>query len=368
MAQAQRGHKVSVYTLDGYPGSSAVMHLPPEVKLHVHPVGWPSRFGVSRALQRDVESNDAADVYHLHGIWHRAQYYAYKKAKREKRPYLIEVNGALDPLELANKPWRKRFVRSWFQDRMMREASCIHVNSLREAHHLRELGFKAPIVIIPAGFNEAEFHGLQERSKAAAPAWAAGLEGRNVLLYLARIHPAKGIGELLQAWSSLAAQNPGWTLVVVGPGDQHEVDSGKAFCRKAGIEGQCVWAGLVSDIERAWAYCRADFYVLPSHKENFGNTVQEALGYGTPVLTTRSTPWIELEQWQSGWLCDDNAASLTNALQKILGLSPEIRRKMGESGNKVMFERFSLDYVAEQQIATYGWLRGGPPPACLWDL
>jgi glycosyltransferase involved in cell wall biosynthesis len=366
IAQAQRNHQVRVYTLDGYRGASSVMSLPSFIKMSVHSVDWPSRLGGSRVLRRTVEESEPADVYHLHGIWHRAQYYAYRKARREKRPYLIEVNGALDPLELANKPWRKRLVRSWFQDEMLHNASCIHVNSLREAKHLRELGFQTPIVVIPAGFNQSEFLALQERSKEIIPAWAEGLAGRNIILYLARIHPAKGIKDLLLAWSTLAIQNPGWTLVVVGPGDQHEVDSGKAFCRKAGIQEQTVWAGLVSDIERAWAYCRADFYVLPSHKENFGNTVQEALGYGTPVLTTRSTPWLELEQWQSGWLCDDNAISLVQALKKILELSPETRRRMGEAGRKVVSERFGLDYVADQQIATYEWLHGGPAPACLW--
>lgn len=366
IAQVQRGHEVSVYTVEGYPQTSPAIRLPLEISQYVGTVRWPVKLGASSGLRRKILEGEPADIYHLHGIWLRALYYGYLKAKREKRPYLIEINGALDPLELATKPWRKRFVRRWFQDKMLDEASCIHVNSVREAHHVRNVGFKTPIVIIPAGFNQREFTELKQQSAGVIPAWASGLEGRRIFLYLARIHRDKGIDDLLAAWAKLSPEFADWTLLIVGPGRADEIQVRKDFCKDAGIESRCIWAGFVSDVERAWAYTHADFYVLPSHKENFGNTVQEALGYGTPVLTTRATPWLELEKWQCGWVCDDNPVSLIETLSKVFNMSTKQLREMGAFGRDVILKKFSLNDVAEQQIETYNWLNNGPPPGGLW--
>ena len=355
-----------VRTLEGYPHTSAAVRLPSSIDQVVAPVGRPAKLGGSRALRAIVHHEAAADVYHLHGIWLRAMFYGYEKARRENRPYLIEINGALDPLELATKPWRKRLIRWWHQNRMLREAGCIHVNSVREAEHVRALGFRAPIAVIPAGFNFAEFDALAEQAKNVTPSWAEGLKGRRILLFLARIHPAKGIDDLLTAWMELAGVFPDLDLLVIGPGEAAEVAIRKAKVAAAGMEHRCHWAGMVSEVDRAWAYTHAELYVLPSHKENFGNTVQEALGSGTPVVTTTQTPWVDLEKWGCGWVCADTPQGLKEALAKSLAEAPTELKMRGQIGRKIILERFSLTQVVNAQLAVYGWLNGGPKPDCLW--
>ena len=355
-----------VRTLEGYPNTSAAVRLPPPVNQVVARVERPAKLGGSRDLRAIVQREAAADVYHLHGIWLRAMFYGYEKARREKRPYLIEINGTLDPLELASKPWRKRLIRWWYQDRMLREAGCIHVNSVREAEHVRALGFKTPIMVIPAGFNTVEFDALQGQAELNRPRWAAKLAGRRILLYLSRIHPAKGIDDLLVAWSRLAPKFGDWDLLVIGPGEVGAIDKRTVRCHSMGIAERCHWTGLVSDVDRAWAYANADVYVLPSHKENFGNTVQEALGSGTPVVTTDQTPWLDLEQWGCGWICHDDPGSLEQALRKALAESPQELAAQGQIGRKIILRDFSLERVVDDQLATYAWLNGGPKPNCLW--
>jgi glycosyltransferase involved in cell wall biosynthesis len=362
MGQARRGCDVTLFTLEGYPRTSSAVRLLPPVKQRVARVEWPEKLGASRGLRRMARQSPTADVYHLHGIWLRAMFYGYQESRVRARPYLIEINGALDPLELAAKPWRKRLIRSWFQDRMLREAACLHVNSKREAGHLRDLGFAGPLAIIPAGFNREEFDALGEKAEQIVPPWAGALAGRRVLLYLARIHPAKGIDDLLTSWCELARQFPEWDLLIVGPGEKSEIEERTARMAVAGVADRCHWVGMVSDIERAWAYRRADLYVLPSHKENFGNTVQEALGSGTAVLTTKATPWGELEAWGCGWLCDDNAESLGRALGVSLAETTESLKQRGAIGRRRILDDFSLDEVVTQQIAVYSWMAGGVRP------
>ena len=366
MGQQTRGHAIRLYTLEGFRHTSPAFRLPAPIRQVVAKVPQPERLGASKELRAAILADPPADIYHLHGIWMRPMYYASEKAKQSGRPYLIEINGALDPLELKTKPWRKRIARWMYQDRMIHEANCLHVNSEREAVHLRELGFNQPMVVIPAGFNLAEADALARQGEESPPAWAVQLKGRRVLLYLARVFPGKGIDDLIDAWAALAAQFPDWDLVIVGPGTPQDVESRKQKCAVMGIDQRCHWIGLVPDRERAWAYRKADLYVLPSHKENFGNTVQEALGYGTPVLTTTATPWLQLEAWQCGWVCDDNVPSLTPKLASALQTSPADLRRMGTAGRRIIETRFSLDRVVDDQLATYEWMRGGLIPRCLY--
>jgi glycosyltransferase involved in cell wall biosynthesis len=363
--QALRGHAVRVYTLDGYHNTSPACQLAPAVRRTAAQVSSPQKLGASGALRKAIFNDEPAHVYHLHGIWLRAMFYGAEKAKQAKRPYLIEVNGALDPLELATKPYRKRLVRWWFQDRMFHEASCLHVNSGREAVHLRELGFKAPIVNIPAGFNIEEGAELLQIAENNPPVWAKEFQGRRILLYLARIHEAKGIDDLIAAWAVVANKFTDWDLVIVGPGSAEDVLSRQRECELLHIDRRCRWLGMVSDVERAWLYDQAEIYTLPSHKENFGNTVQESLGYSTPVITTTQTPWEKLAEWRCGWICEDNVESLTETLHRALSTEKSTLEAMGERGRSMIHLKFSLRRVIDDQLAVYSWLQGGVRPECL---
>jgi len=362
LSQARLGHEVSLYTLEGYAETSPALRLGEEVTQHVFRVNAPAKLGWSRRLRRLLLAAEPADVYHLHGIWLRAMYYGRLKARKERKPYLVEINGALDPLELASKPWRKRLVSWWYQDRLLREAGCIHVNSSREARHVRELGFDQPIAIIPAGFNSREMALLLEKAKAAPPSWGPMLQNAKVLLYLARVHPAKGIDLLLEAWRRLGARAAGWKLVIVGPGDSREVAKWRKDYHDLEASGRCLWLGLVSDQDRAWIYDRSSVYVLPSRKENFGNTIQEAMGQAIPVITTTETPWQDIEEWECGWLCRPEVDDLCSAVARAIETGPEILAAMGRRGRAIINDRYSLEAVVDRQIEVYRWLSGGPFP------
>jgi glycosyltransferase involved in cell wall biosynthesis len=135
-------------------------------------------------------------------------------------------------------------VRLWYQDRILRDAACLHVNSMKEAAEVRALGFANPIAVIPAGFDSAAFD-ARRISPAAGP-WPE-LRERPFFLYLARIHPSKGIGLLLEAWKAIEAQHPETSLLVVGAGEPGHIAEFQQKARRWGIEHRCVWKGYATE-------------------------------------------------------------------------------------------------------------------------
>ena len=225
---------------------------------------------------------------------------------------------------------------------------------------MRSLGFRAPIAVIPAGFDFAARSAAAGRDPASGP-WPE-LEGRPFILYLARLHPNKGVELLLEAWRHVQAAHPDVVLLLVGTGEPGYVARLHRLADDAGLADRCVWKGFVSEDEKSWAFAHARFYCLPSFTENFGNTVQEALGHGTPVLTTDATPWLELPALGCGWIAACTAAAIGEQLAVALSLPGDRLRAMGRAGEAHVAREFSLSSVVQKQIATYNWLLGGPAP------
>src|ERR1051325_2265409 len=147
VGQARRGHEVSAWVLEGFRHTSSAIRLPPPVKTVVHRVGFPAALGRSAEMRRHLATLETPDVIHLHGAWLRAMHYGAAEARRRGVPCLVEVMGMYEPWGLRQKWPRKRIARWWFQDSILRDAACLHVNSAREGEHLRQLGFTAPLAV-----------------------------------------------------------------------------------------------------------------------------------------------------------------------------------------------------------------------------
>ncbi len=371
-SQTKAGHQVSVWALEGFPNTSAAIRLEPPVEMHVCRVDSPARLGGSSELRRQLGEAESPDIYHLHGAWLRAMHYGAVEAARRKRPYVLELMGMYEPWALRQKWLQKRMVRWWFQDRILGEAACLHVNSTQEAEYLRKLGFKPPIAVIPVGVDLEE----NDQRKATLPSespWHE-LDGRPFVLFLSRLHPKKGLELLIRAWatvqrsrhSTLDTRHSDWLLVIAGAGTQSYVDECRQLAAELGIAEQCLWAGHVDESLKSWMFSRAQCYVLPTSSENFGNVIAEALAHGTPVITTRHTPWTDLPKHRCGWLINNTESEMSQALNEAMRMDAATRQEMGKNGEELIRRCYSLELVCRNIQAVYEWvLGGGARPGCV---
>jgi len=362
--QSRKGLTVRVRVLEGFPDCSPALRLRAEIDQKIFQVGFPRVAGRSAALKRFLGTEEKPDIFHIHGAWHLAQKYGADEARRRGVPYTVEMMGSYQPEELSRKPWRKWLFRRAFQDQILRQAACIHANSIREAQQLRDLGFRGAFAIIPVGFDVETADALESGLADHTPPFAnaPGLADQRYVLFLARVHKNKGVEVLLEAWSRLARDHANVALVIAGPsavGYQAELAA-----RYAPLVGskKVIFLGYVDDWAKIWLYRHAAVYCLPSYSENFGATIQDALGYGTPVITTRNTPWHNLEALGMGWLADTEAKSLASHLHTALSLPTGVTEAMGAKARIWIRKEFALSAVIDEQIKLYQWLSGGEKP------
>jgi len=319
--------------------------------------GWSPRFARKVAALAEA----GADVVHNHGLWMFPNYYARQAARARRVPLVVSPRGMLDEWSLRRSRIRKAIAWQLLERENLASAQLFHATSAVEAKAIRTARITQPIAVIPNGVDipdAAQFPGRERLQKKHAE-----LTGREWLLFMARLHPKKGLAELVSAWRGLAMRFPDWQLVVAGPDlDGHGAEM-RAFAAASGLSERITFAGMLSGAEKACALANAGVLVLPTHSENFGIVVAEALAHGTPAITTHAAPWQELREARCGWWVEDREEALKEALSEAMSLSPDERRAMGARGRMLVAARYSWDRIGQEMLAAYNWVCGnGPRP------
>ncbi len=305
-----------------------------------------------RALQ-DQSQAARPDVVHDHGLWLPTHGTIAFAARRLNVPLVVSTRGMLTPWALQHNRWRKQFVWTAYQEWALQQAALFHVTSEEEVEALRDLGLNQPVALIPNGVQ------LPEPYDPEAPP-----PERRRALFLSRLHPKKGLPMLLEAWAEVRPEN--WELVLVGPSEENHRDDLEEQVRRHELGKMVRFAGAVSEEEKWEVYRKSDLFVLPSHSENFGIVVAEALAAGLPAITTTGTPWQELEGRNCGWWVEPEAGPLAEALREAFHCSPKTLREMGQRGRALVKERYTWGGVAAQLRASYQWILGeADRPACV---
>ena len=298
------------------------------------------------------------DIVHLHGLWNLGLHRCTVICRRWGVPDVIAPRGMLEHWSLQQKWLKKRIARWLYQDRDLKLAAALHATAESEAEQFRKLGFKNPIIVSPNGVNVPKNFSRVER-----------VEKRRVL-FVSRMHPKKGVTELVEAWNTIKHQtlnikHQTWMCELVytvnGDFEREYEKKVKARVKELGLEDQFIFTGALNDDEKWAAYARADLFVLPTYSENFGIVVAEALWAGVPVITTKGTPWHELEERKCGkWIDLPTACSipsgwptLVSALESMVSMSKGELREMGTRGRKLIKEKYTWDAVVKKMIDGY---------------
>jgi len=312
----------------------------------------PARLGVSPDMKNELKRVAAtADLIHFHGLWMMPDVYPGRAIRDTPCSLVMSPRGMLDPWAVGWSRWRKAVFWKLLQERVVERADCIHVTSDQELRAVRRIGLRQPVAVVPIGIDVPVEIERRDQDK------------ERVLLFLGRLHPKKNVEALLVAWSQVQRVFPDWMVWVVGDGVPHYVRELKALAVELGVE-RVEFPGPAYGADKAALYQAADLFVLPTHSENFGISIAEALSYCVPVITTKGAPWSGLETKRCGWWVEIGADALASALSESMTLNRPELRVMGLRGREWIEEEYSWAKVGTMMLDTYRWLRGGgsPPP------
>ena len=337
---AEEGHEVRLSCL----GAAGPV---PGVQVEVHPQ-WPvaRRFAISPAHARALaRAADEVDIVHNHSLWSMVNVAAGWVVPGKRAKLVVSPRGTLSSWALGHSRWRKRLL--WpLQRRVLARADLLHATSEAEYHDIRARGFRAPVAVIPNGIDVPP---LPPRSPQ---------DGPRTLLFLGRLHPVKGIDRLLDAWAALEAMFPEWQLVIAGKGEPAHEAAIRAQAARLGLQ-RVRFPGALYGEDKAVAYRAADLFVLPTHSENFGMVVAEALAYGCPAIVSKGAPWSGLEREGCGWWIDHDVPTLQATLSHAMRLPESERRAMGVQGHAWMERDFGWASIAARMSAGYRWIKQG---------
>jgi len=323
------------------------------------------RFKYARGLKLILSelANDTL-IIHSHGLWIQVSRDSAMIARDKHKPHIVSPRGMLEPWALNNSKLKKMIAGWVFQNRALREVACLHATAQQEAEAFRQFGLKNPIAVIPNGVDAEEY--VCKTDRAIININWSQLKGKRLVLFMSRVHPKKGLINLAKVWASLAKKYSDWHLVIAGPDENgHEAEI-RYEIEKAGVEDQVTFTGPAYGEDKKQLLAACDLFVLPTFSENFGIVIAEALASGKPVITTKGTPWQELETHQCGWWIDIGIDPLEAAIKNAMELSDIDRREMGLRGRKLIENNYSWPIVSKQMVSVYKWLLGREArPGCV---
>lgn len=331
--------------------------LPREAGVDVartEPPRWRAAFGSASAFGDAVARAAAAPgaVVHDHGLWLPSNASAAHAARRAGAPFVAAPKGMASPWALRHRWWKKRTAWYAYQRRALATAAAFHVTSEAEADDVHRLGLGVPVALVP--------HGVEAPPEAPP----APPRARRRALFLSRLHPKKGLPLLVEAWARVRPE--AWELVIAGPDEGGHRAEVEALVEAACLGEAVSVRGAVADDDKWTLYRSADLFVLPTHSENFGIVVAEALAAGVPVITTHGAPWGTLERERCGWWTEISADALMAALAEATSLAEADLRAAGERGRAYALRTFSWDQAAADLLDVYLWLLGEcEAPACV---
>ncbi len=287
------------------------------------------------------------EIIHLHGMWLPIYAIAFLLTKLNSLKIVISPHGTLSSWDLNKKKLKKVIALLLYQKAILNRVDLFLATSSSEASGIKALGLMQPIEIVPIGIQPPSDAILSMRTEVSC--------GIRVALFLGRIHPGKGILDLIDAWK--LARRLSWRLIIAGAATTvEEIDYKKQLDKKIieyNLTDDIEFLGMVSGEAKCELFQKTDLFILPTYSENFGIVVAEALSYGIPVITTTGAPWEDIEINKCGWWISPGSSSLVLALEEAMNMNSVELANMGLRGRKMVINKYSWDTTCEKLLSAY---------------
>ena len=335
---ARRGHQVEIVTLD-LPDDPWTREMP----VPVHALGETrSSYGYSkRFLPWLQERRRDYDIVIVQGVWQYSSFGVWRALHGSGTPYVVFPHGMLDPWFKRTYPLKhlkKLLYWPWAESRVLRDAAAVLFTSEEERRLARESFpfYRCKEVVLNYGTAAPETD-LDAAREEFLQRWPQ-LRGKRLLLFLSRLHEKKGCDLLLEAFAKVRRDD--LHLVIAGPAAD---ESYLATLQRLAAES-VTFTGMLSGNLKWGAFRAADVFVLPSHQENFGIAVAEALACGTPVLISNKVNiWREIADDGAGFAEEDDLSGTERLLARWLALSEAETTAMRAAARRSFAARFELE-------------------------
>jgi glycosyltransferase involved in cell wall biosynthesis len=315
--------------------------------------GWPAAVCPSAGLRGYLRAGTPGIVHH-HALWLRTLHYARVAARRAGAAFVVSPRGMMDPWAWRHHSRRKALARALIHPGALEAADGWHATSEDEARDIRGLGFRQPVCVAPNGVSEPTAESLAE----ARAHWTSVLPAaaqRPVALFYSRFHQKKRLIELIDAWLDVAPAE--WLLLLVGIPEDYSPRMIEEYVLRRGRSGR---VRAFDGAGRPAPYAVASLFLLPSHGENFGLSIAEALAHGVPALVTDTTPWSGLNREGCGWCVPWGGYAAAIRAATAEGAGP--LRQRGIAGRAWVLREFSWERAARTLSEFYSTLRPGAGP------
>jgi glycosyltransferase involved in cell wall biosynthesis len=345
---ASAGHRFEVSSLDS-PDAPYIGQFP----LTVHALGPATlKYSFSSRFIPWLRANRANyDVVIVSGIWQFHSFGVWQVLRKSNTPYVVYTHGMLDPWFKKRHPLKhlkKWMYWPWADYRVLRDAQAV-LFTCEEERRLARSSFwlyRCNEVVVnygtakPAGNPDAEIREFFARYPE--------LQRKRLALFMGRIHPKKGCDLLIEAFARVLGEFPDWHLVICGP---DQVGWQKQLCARVeqiGIADRVTWAGMLRG-EMKWGALRAsEIFLLPSHQENFGIAVAEALAVGVPALISDQVNiWREIVADTAGLVAKDTLEGTCGLLKEYVEMPEDKRLAMRRSATHCFLQRFEITQAAQ---------------------
>lgn len=294
------------------------------------------------------------DAIIVNGLWNFSTFSAATVLPKLGVPYFVFTHGMLDPWFRKTYPLKhlaKILFWLFYEGRLLASAERVFFTSEDERVLARGQfpfwKYREEVV----GYGTAAPPLENPDQSDAFRAKTRDLDGRPYLLFLSRIHRKKGCDLLVEAFAAIASARPDLDLVIAGPDQENWTEALWQRASELAIEKRIHFPGLLTGEAKWGAYRGAEAFVLPSHQENFGIVVAEALGCGVPVLITNKVNiWREIEAAKAGLIEDDTADGIARLLRAWLTIPDEQRAKMRGAARRLFEAKFDLEKIAPLTI------------------
>ena len=351
----QSGHSVELLCLD--PPTAPWLA---EFQFPVHAAGPSSPgYGYSpRLIPWLRQHQDAYDTIIVNGIWQFSSFGTWCALRKSAKSYCVFPHGMLDPWFKRRYPLKhlkKWLYWPWADYRVLRDAAAVLFTCEEERLQARQSFWLYKCHETVVSYGTAGPIGEPDAQRSLFLERFPELQDRRLLLFLGRVHEKKGCLELIQAFRQVVGEAKAATqefrLVMAGPTDSDYARDVRRAADRLGMTDRVIWTGMLSGDLKWGAFHAAEAFVLPSHQENFGVAVAEALACGVPVLISNKVNiWREIEADRAGLVENDDLQGTGRLLERWLALDSGSRTEMRRAARGCFERRFEINRAAQALI------------------